>query len=76
MSVKKFKTKNLAIVGKIVIFKTIVMSKIVFQSFITRALKYIAKTQKAFFRNVLHETLCNNDLNWKKDLAMMAEILS
>ena len=68
--------KNLAIVGKIVIFKTIVMPKIVFQSFITRALKYISKTQKAFFRNALHETLCNNDLNGKKHLAMMTEILS
>ena len=52
---------------KIVIFKTIAISKIVFQAFITTVPKHIVnelkKIQKAFFWNnsspkIKHETLC------------------
>ena len=44
--------KNLTLEGKIVIFKTIALSKTVFQSLIITVLKYIVnkfeETQKAF----------------------------
>ena len=50
---KIWKTKKLTLEGKIVIFKTIVVPKIVFQAFITIALKQIfnepKKIQKAVF---------------------------
>ena len=55
--------------GKIVVFKTIVISKIVFQAFITTVPKHIVnelkKIQKTFFLNnsspkIKHETLCND----------------
>ena len=61
--------KNLTLEGKIVIFKKLAISKIVFQSFITTVPKHIVnklqKIQKAFsWKNstpkIKHETLCNN----------------
>ena len=61
--------RNLTLEGKIAIFKTIVISKIVFQSFIATVPKYIIneleKIQKAFLRKnatpkIKHETLCND----------------
>ena len=65
---KIWKTRKLTLEGKIVIFKTIVVPKIVFQAFITTVLKQIfnepKKIQKAFFLNnspkIKHETLCND----------------
>ena len=48
-----WKMRNLTLKGKIVIFKTIAASKIVFQSFITNIPKYVLneleKIQKTFF---------------------------
>ena len=61
--------RNLTLEGKIVIFKTKAISKIVFQSFITTVPKYVVneleKIQKAFLWNnstpkIKHETLCND----------------
>ena len=61
--------RNLTLQGKIVIFKTIALSKIVFQSFITTVPKYVVnkleKMHKAFLWNnftpkIKHETLCND----------------
>ena len=61
--------RNLTIQGKIVVFKTIAISKIVFQSFITNIPKYIVneleKIQKSFLWNnstpkIKHETVCND----------------
>ena len=50
---KIWKMRRLTLEGKIVIFKTIAISKIVFQAFITTVPKHIAselkKIQKAFF---------------------------
>ena len=55
--------------GKIVIFKTIALSKIVLKSFITTVPKHIVnelkKIQKSYFWNnsspkIKHETLCNS----------------
>ena len=47
--------RNLTLEAKIVIFKTIAISKIVFQSFITTVSEYVAneleKIQKAFLWN-------------------------
>ena len=63
-----WKMRRLALEGKIVIFKTIAISKIVFQAFITTVPKHIfnelKKIQNAFFWNnsspkIKHETLCN-----------------
>ena len=47
---KIWKIKNLKLEGQIVIFKTIAISKIVFQSFITNVPKYVMnkKIEKAF----------------------------
>ena len=65
---KIWKTTNLALEGEIVIFKTIEVSKVVFQLFITTVPKYIVKEleeiEKAFFwkdstPKIKHETLCN-----------------
>ena len=65
---KIWKIKNLTLEGKIVIFKTKGILKIVFQSFITAAPKYVVneteKIQKAFLWNkstlkIKHEILCN-----------------
>ena len=65
---KKWKKRNLKSEGK-VLFKTIEISKIVFQSFITTVPKHIIneleKIQKAFlWKNstpkIKHETLCND----------------
>ena len=59
---KIWKVKNLTPEGKIVIFKRLARSKIVFQSLITNELE---KIQKAFLwknssTNIKHETLCND----------------
>ena len=54
---KIWKIRKLTLEGKIVIFKTIAISKIVFQAFITTVPKHIVnelkKIQKAFFGIVL-----------------------
>ena len=64
-----WKMRNLTLEGKIAIFKTIAISKIVFQSFIATVPKHIIneleKIQKAFlWKNstpkIKHETLCND----------------
>ena len=64
-----WKMRNLTLEEKIAIFKTIVISKIVFQSFIATVPKHIIneleKIQKAFlWKNstpkIKHETLCND----------------
>ena len=61
--------RKLTLEGDIVIFKTIAISKIVFQAFITTAPKHIVnelkKIQKAFSWNssspkIKYETLCND----------------
>ena len=61
--------QNITLEGKIVIFKTIAISKFVFESFITTVPKYVAKKlenmRKAFLWNnstpkIKHETLCND----------------
>ena len=61
--------RKLTLEGKIVIFKTIVMSKIAFQSFLTTVPKHIVKElkklRKIFFcnnssPNIKHEIFCNN----------------
>ena len=66
---KIWKMRKLTLEGKIVIFKTIAISKIVFQAFITTVPKYIVnelkQIQKVFFWNnsspkIKHETLCND----------------
>ena len=66
---KIWKMRRLTLEGKIVIFKTIAISKIVSQTFITTVPKHIVselkKIQKAFFWNnsspkIKHETLCND----------------
>ena len=65
---KIWKIRKLKLEGKNVIFKTIAISKIVLQAFITAVPKHIVnelkKIQKAFLRNssfpkIKHETLCN-----------------
>ena len=66
---KIWKTRSLTLAGKIVIFKTKMISKIVFQSFTTAFPKYVVneleKIQKAFLCNnsipkIKHETLGND----------------
>ena len=66
---KIWKMRRLTSEGIIVIFKTIAISKIIFQAFITTVPKHTAielkKIQKAFFWNnsspkIKHETLCND----------------
>ena len=66
---KIWKMRNLMLEGKIVIFKTIAISKIVFHSFITTFPKYVVnnlkKIQKTFLwenstPKIKHETLCND----------------
>ena len=66
---KIWKMRKLTLEGKIVNFKTIAISKIVFQAFITTVPKHIfhelKKIQKAFFWNnssseIKHETLCHD----------------
>ena len=61
--------RNLTLEGEIVIFQTISISKIVFQSFITAVPKHIVteleKLQKTFFWNnstpkIKHDTLCDD----------------
>ena len=63
-----WKMRNVTLQGKIVVFKTIAILKIVFQSFTTTVPKHISeleKIQKAFlWKNstpkIKHETLCND----------------
>ena len=66
---KIWKIRKLTLEGKIIIFKILAISKIVFQSFITTVPKHIVnelkKIQKVFIRNnsspkIKHETLCND----------------
>ena len=66
---KIWKMRRLRLEGKIVIFKTIAMSKIVFQTFVTTVpndiVNELKKIEKAFFWNnsspkLKHETLCND----------------
>ena len=66
---KTWKMRNLTLEGKIVIFKTKAISKVVFQSFITTVPKYVVnkleKILKDFSWNnsapkIKHETRCNN----------------
>ena len=66
---KIWKMRNLTLEGKIVIFKTLAISKIVFQSMITPVPRHIVneleRIQKAFlWKNsspkIKHETLCND----------------
>ena len=66
---KIWKMRRLTLEGKIVIFKTIAISKIVFQAFIATVPKHIAnelkKIQNYVFLNnsspkIKHETLCND----------------
>ena len=66
---KIWKMSRLRLEGKIVIFKTIAMSKIVFQTFLTTApndiVNELKKIEKACFWNkssptLKHETLCND----------------
>ena len=68
-ALKTWKKRNLTLERKIVVFKTIAISKIVFQSFIAAVPKHIInkleKIQKAFlWKNstpkIKHETLCND----------------
>ena len=63
---KTWKMRKLTLKGKIVIFKTMAISKVAFEGFITTAPKHIAnelkKIQKTFFWNnssskIKHETL-------------------
>ena len=76
---KIWKIKNLKLEGQIVIFKTIAISKIVFQSFITNVPKYVMnkKIEKAFWWNnsapkIKHETLCNDYKSWRIGKKMIA----
>ena len=66
---KIWKMRSLRLERKLVIFKTIAMAKIVFQTFVTTVPKDIVnelkKIEKAFFWNnsspkLKHETLCND----------------
>ena len=66
---KIWKIKNLKLEGKIVIFKTMEISKILLQSFITTVPKHVTneleKIQKALLLknstpNIKHKTLCND----------------
>ena len=66
---KIWKMRKLTLERKIVIFKTIAISRIVFQAFIITVPKYIVselkKMQKGFFWNnsspkIKHESLCND----------------
>ena len=66
---KIWKMRKLTLEGKITIFKTIAISKLAFQSFVTTFPKHIVdeleKIQKALFFNnsfpkIKHETLCND----------------
>ena len=65
---KIWKIRKLTLEGKIVIFKTIAISTVVFQSFITTVRKYVVneleKIQKAVLWNnstpkIKYETLCD-----------------
>ena len=65
---KIWKMRKLTLERKIVIFKTIAISRIVFQAFITvpkHIVSELKKMQKAFFWNnsspkIKHESLCND----------------
>ena len=66
---KLWKLRNLTLEGKIVIFKTLAVSKIIFQAFITPIPMYVVteleKIQKSFLwenstSKIKHDTLCND----------------
>ena len=66
---KLWKLRNLTLEGKIVIFKTLAISKIIFQAFITPIPMYVVteleKIQKSFLwenstSKIKHDTLCND----------------
>ena len=78
--------KNLTLEGKIVSFKTIAITKIVFQSFIITVPKYIVndheKIQNTFLWNnstpkIKHETLCNDyKTGWLKNVDIPNKIIA
>ena len=66
---KLWKLQNLILEGKILIFKTLALSKIIFQAFATPILIYVVteleKIQKSFLwenstSKIKHDTLCND----------------
>ena len=66
---KLWKLQNLTLEGKILIFKTLVLSKIIFQAFVTPipidVVTELEKIQKSFLREnstskIKHDTLCND----------------
>ena len=83
---KKWKMRNLTLEGKIVIFKTLEIPKIVFQSIITLALRHIVNKleslQKAFlWKNsspkIKHETLCSDcKVGGLKNIDILDKIIS
>ena len=53
--------RNLTLEGKIVVFKTIAISKIVFQSFIITFPKHTeGSSVEKLYSKIKHETLCND----------------
>ena len=66
---KLWKLRNLTLEGKILIFKTLALSKIIFQAFVTPIPIYVVtereKIQKSFLwenstSKIKHDTLCND----------------
>ena len=66
---KLWKLRNLTLEGRILIFKTLALSKIIFQAFVTQIPDYVVtelgKLQKSFLwlnstSNIKHDTLCND----------------
>ena len=83
---KIWKMRNLTLGGKIVIFKTLVISKIVFQSLVTPVPRHIVngleKIQKAFLwknssTKIKHETL-SNDCNGRglENIDILSKVIS
>ena len=83
---KIWKMRNLTLGGKIVIFKTLVISKIVFQSLVTPVSRHIVngleKIQKAFLwknssTKIKHETL-SNDCNGRdlENIDILSKVIS
>ena len=78
--------RNLILEGKIVFFKTLAISKTVFQSLITSVPRHIVneleKIQKSFlwknsFPKIKHETLCNdNKGGGLKNIDILSKIIS
>ena len=66
---KLWKLRNLTVEGKVLIFKTLALSKIIFQAFVTPIPIYVVteleKIQKSFLwenstSKIKHDTLCND----------------